>query len=124
MKKYLSSLLIGGFIGVIFFTTSCTKDYVISPPPPDPTDTIFYSLDIQPFFNANCITGCHDNIPPRLEDPGSYDNLIQGGYINLTSPEQSLLYTKINAGGSMAAYASATERQEVLLWIKQGALKN
>jgi len=110
-------------LGAALFTTSCTKEYIQTAPPPDPNVPISFSTDLQPFFNARCVS-CHGNIPPNLEEGKAYDNLIQGGFINLATPENSLLYTKINVGGSMEAFANSAERQMTLLWIEQGALNN
>jgi len=123
MKKPFKVLLAICALGATFLTTSCTKEYIQTAPPPDPAVPVLFSTDIQPFFNARC-TNCHGNIAPNLESDVSYNNLIQGGYINLATPESSLLYTKINTGGSMEAFANSAERQMTLLWIQQGALNN
>jgi hypothetical protein len=120
MKKLASFLLIGGFIGSMALTTSCTKEYYEPFPIPE---VISYSADIQPFFNAKC-TNCHGNVPPSLEAPMSYGNLINGGFIDLANPSNSLLYTKINVGGSMAPYTTSEEAAMTLKWIEQGALDN
>ena len=100
--------------------TSCTKEYF--QPFPEP-DVVSYSTNIQPYFNQKC-TSCHGLTPPNLEAPNSYNNLINGGYIDLAKPENSLLYTKIAPGGTMAPYSSSSETSMTLKWIKQGALNN
>ena len=123
MKKTLKSISLFGAISALFLTVSCTKEYLQTPPPPDPNIPVSFSADMQPFFDARCVS-CHGSIDPNLEASVAYENLIQGGFINLATPENSLLYTKINVGGTMEGYASAAERQMTLLWIKQGALNN
>ena len=123
MKKMPKSISLFSAIAALLFSTSCKKEYLQTAPPPDPNVPVSYSADIQPFFNARCVS-CHGSVAPNLAASVSYNNLIQGGYINLATPENSLLYTKINVGGSMEGYANSTERQMTLLWIEQGALNN
>lgn len=120
MKKLASILLLGGLFGSLALTTSCTKEYYEPFPIPE---VISYSADMQPFFNTKC-TSCHGNVAPNLEASMSYDNLINGGYIDLANPAGSLLYTKINVGGSMAPYTTSEEAAMTLKWIQQGALDN
>lgn len=123
MRTTIAKMIMGGFLGVLLVMSSCTKDYVMPPPPLDPTDTIYYSLDMQPFFDAKCIN-CHGGASPNLEHPGSYDNLIGGGYVDVANPANSSLYIAINVGGSMESYATPEERAMTLAWIEQGALNN
>lgn len=123
MKKTVTTFLALCAFGALLFTTSCTKEYIQTAPPPDPSVPISFATDMQPFFNARCVS-CHGNVQPNLEENKAYNNLIQGGYINLATPENSLLYTKINVGGSMEGFANSAERQMTLLWIEQGALNN
>ncbi len=123
MKKTLQSISLVGAISALFLTASCTKEYLQTPPPPNPNIPVSFAADMQPFFNARCVN-CHGSIPPNLEASVAYENLKQGGYINLATPENSLLYTKINVGGTMEGYANSAERQMTLLWIEQGALNN
>ena len=121
MNNRLTPLLLSGlFVMAVFMTTSCEKEYYVPFPTPD---VVSYTQDIQPFFNAKC-TSCHGNTAPNLESPDSYDNLINGGYINLSDPASSLLYTKIDIGGSMESYATQEERAMTLKWISQGAENN
>jgi len=120
MKKLASVILVGGFIGSLALTSSCTKEYYEPFPVPD---VVSYSADMQPFFNSKCIN-CHGNTNPNLEAPGSYNTLISNGYIDLANPANSLLYTKINVGGSMSGFATSEEAAMTLKWIQQGALDN
>ncbi len=86
---------------------------------------VSFSNEMQPFFDAKCIT-CHNGsgIPLNLTSPGSYDALINGNYIDTDNPANSKLYTKILPGESMLEYASPAEREMTLVWIEEGAINN
>lgn len=117
--KLISVILLTGMLG------SCTKDYyepIETLPPPA---VISYKGDMQPFFDAECVS-CHNGggIPLNLNPAVSYDNLINGGFIDLANPASSSLYTKIIEPGSMAKYTSPGKSDLTLSWIEQGALNN
>ena len=120
MRKLMFTRILPLVVLLGFMTTSCTKDFIVPEPVPD---VVSFVDDIQPFFNAKC-TNCHGNAKPNLEYPDSYDNLINGGYIDMNDPANSLLYTEINIGGSMEQYATTAERDMTLKWIEQGAQNN
>ena len=106
--------------------TSCTFDTIDYKPIVVP-DTVSFQNDIVlPIFEPSCAyTGCHsDNgIPPILIEEKAY-NSLQSGFINLAEPERSVLYEKIDIGGSMAIYATDQDRKIILTWIEQGAPNN
>ena len=106
-------------LSALIVATSCTKDEYV--PFPTPEEVSFVN-DIQPFFNTKC-TGCHGNTPPNLEFPDSYDNLINGGYIDINNPAESKLYKSIESG-TMQSYSTPTQTAMVLKWIEQGAKNN
>jgi hypothetical protein len=55
--------------------------------------------------------------------PGSYEQIVNGGYVNTIIPKQSVIYIKIN--GEMKEYIpSATDRQKIYDWIRNGAPNN
>ena len=115
-------LFLGCCVGLLLFN-SCEKEYIIYGGVPD---TVSHANDMQPFYNAQCVN-CHytgASAPLDLTEGNSYDNIINGGYVDLNNPDQSLLYTKINDGGSMAAYANPQQREMTLKWIEQGANDN
>jgi hypothetical protein len=121
MKNRFTPLLFSGFILLaVALTVSCEKEYYVPFPTPD---VVSYTQDMQPFFNAKC-TNCHGNAAPNLESPDSYDNLINGGYIDLANPANSTLYISIDVGGKMESYATPEERAMTLKWIEQGAKNN
>jgi hypothetical protein len=122
--KNLNSIyktVLGLFIVALF--AACEKEYV--PVPEAPAGDISYVNDMQPFFDAKCVS-CHNGtgIPLNLEASVSYDAIHNGGFIDGTTPANSKLYTKIIPGGSMETYATTTERSMTLLWIEQGAKNN
>jgi len=86
---------------------------------------VSYSVQIQPFFGAQC-TSWHNGggIPLDLSSGVSFDALNSGNYIDAANPASSIIYTKIAAGGSMEQYASDTERALLLKWLEQGAQNN
>jgi hypothetical protein len=110
-------VLTAAFIGI----SSCEK-YAIIPPVINPVDSIHFQTDIQPIFNANCLT-CHGAIrAPDLRDGASYTALTTGHYVDPPG-ETSRLYTKMT-GADHAPKSSDLDKQKVLIWINQGALDN
>lgn len=107
------------FIGL----SGCYYDHVL---PAQVEGDISYAQEIQPIFNSKC-TSCHGGTSPAigldLEAANSYNNLINGNFINVSDPVNSLLYVKINSG-SMAIYASDLDRATILKWIEEGAKNN
>jgi hypothetical protein len=105
----------------LVFTSGCYYDQVVPPPEPEVPDEVSYSAHIQPFFDAKCIS-CHGPNNPSLEAPDSYDNIINGGYVNTTDPPSSTLYTVLD--GFMGANVTSSEKEMVLKWITDGAQNN
>ena len=123
--KYLFAFTI-----LVLGLAGCTYNFIVPEEIPviDPDDPnaeqVSYSEQIQPIFNTKCIV-CHNGSRnPNLSSGNSFTSL-SSGYINLTTAEESLIYTKPNptAGGSHIKY-SALEAALVLGWIKQGAKNN
>ena len=129
MKKIYQRILVLGLVSFMVFMSSCEKESFVPAPPADPNDTIpadsiSYSADMQPFWDAACIQ-CHGGtIAPNLSTGVSYDALIDGGYIDLANPTGSELYTKIAPGGSMEQYSTSANTSMTLQWIEEGALNN
>ena len=122
MKKRLLRLL---FLSGTLLTmlTACEYDFNVPVPPtpvPPAGDTISYSQDIQPIFNANC-TSCHGgSIAPNLLNGQSYSALVPT-YVVAGNPETSELYIVCKPGGSMAAHTSAEDLNLIYRWIYAGA---
>lgn len=130
MKKIYQRIFVLGLVSIVGFMTSCEKDYFVPAPPTDPNDSIpidsiSYSMDMQPYFDAQC-TKCHNGggIPLDLSPGVSYDAIINGGYVNTSSPASSNLYVKIAPGGSMEQYSTSAETSMTLQWIDEGAVNN
>lgn len=116
-------------ITIILGTASCTYEVIAPEAPPPPPDTISFNDDIQPIFDASCaVSGCHDagGWSPDLSAGNAYSSLTGGStqYVDTDNPENSLLYQKINTGGSMEEYATAADRVNILTWIEKGAQNN
>jgi hypothetical protein len=124
--KRLMTILLG--VGFLFLVSSCEYDWIEptkGPIVPTP-DTVSYSLNIQPIWDANCaMSGCHSSSgwdPPLTADK-SYNELINNGFVNLAVPTESEIY-KVIRTGSMSQYSNSTNNALVLKWIQQGAKNN
>ncbi len=116
--------------------------------PASPTgETVSFSADIQPIFNANCTT-CHrtggladmEGIRLRLTEDDSFDLLVdqpssQQSDLTLVVPgasSASLLFLKVSSdsppvGSTMPLFGarlSSTDLGLIRDWIDQGALDN
>ena len=128
MKKliiYAGLLLVLGGIGL----TGCYKDVILPDAafdPDGPPQNVSYKIDVAPIMNTKCaIAGCHVSgaKKPFLSTALSFQELVNGGYINTVVPKESILYKAVN--GAMREYIpSAAERQKVYDWIRTGALNN
>lgn len=124
--KTLSGLFLALFLGVLLsYTTSCDYDHPV--PEQISLDSISFSANLIPYFNASCnMSGCHNagGIPPDLSPENAYQDLLAKNQINLSLPENSKLYKKVATGGSMEPYSTPAQTAMVLAWIKQGAKNN
>jgi len=124
MKSIIKTHLLAPILFLLVVSYSCKYDEILPPQVELPEDTISYELDIQPFFDAKCVS-CHaGTVPPNLEASVSYEILIEDNWVDTAAPAESPLYLSIEIGGSMETYANATERALVLKWIEQGANNN
>jgi hypothetical protein len=108
--------------------TACEYDVVVPekyvPPPIDTTVVISFAQDIQPIFNAKCIS-CHPSVfRPDLSAANSYNSLISGNYVVAGDPANSKLYNKCKPGGTMENYCSSEELTLISGWIYAGAENN
>lgn len=109
--------------------TGCYKDVILpdaAVDPDGPPQAVSYKTDLAPLFNAQCaLSGCHVSgaHKPYLPTANSYQGIVNGGFVNLIVPKQSILYIKINS--SMKEYIpKASDRQKVYDWIRNGAPNN
>lgn len=115
--NYLKPLFISICAGMLFF--SCEYAYI--EPVQISDDPVSYAEKIQPAFNSHC-NSCHTNTNPKLTDGVSYDNLMNGGFIDIDNPAQSQVY--LNTVSGHPASFLPEESAYLLLWIEQGALDN
>jgi len=123
------------FLGLIFLMimgislTGCYKDIIlpdVAVDPDGPPQAVSYKTDLAPIFNSKCaLSGCHVSgaHKPDLALTISYQAIINGGFVNIIVPKESILYKNIN-GGMKEYIPSATDRQKVYDWIRNGAPNN
>ena len=86
--------------------------------------------DLVPIWNASCnSTGCHSSggISPDLTASKAYSDLVDGGFVNVESPESSSLYRSLIGEISLMPVSGKLADSEISLvlgWIQQGALDN
>jgi hypothetical protein len=121
---YLSMLLV---VVIGFGVTGCYKN-VISPEsdPDGPPQSVSFKNDLAPLFQSNCaLSGCHVSGAhhPYMTSDVSYQQIVNGGYVNIVVPKASILYQKVN--GEMSEYIpSKSDKQKVYDWIRNGAPNN
>lgn len=127
MKRII--IYTGGLLALAFYLSSCYKDVILPETvvdPDGPPQAVSYATDLAPMFNTKCaLSGCHveGSHKPYLKTDISYLQITGGGFVNLTVPKESILYKMIN--GEMREYIpSASDRQKVYDWIRNGAPNN
>ena len=109
--------------------TGCYKDVIMpesAVDPDGPPQAVSYKNDLAPIFNSKCaLSGCHvsGSRKPFLGTPISYQEIVNGGYVNIIVAKESILYKNIN-GGMKEYIPSAADRQKVYDWIRNGAPNN
>ena len=96
------------------------------------TTPVSLSSNLIPLLNVNCnISGCHNTggIKPDLSADKAYNSLINGNYVNLSTPETSEVYLWLTGKKAISMPVGAANNpsninQFVLAWIKQGAKNN
>ena len=109
--------------GALVILAACTKYEIPKPPCPEDLPTnVSYSGDVQPIWDAKCVM-CHNGAQtPDLRPDWSYDELIDGGYVDTDFPCESELYQTLI--GSHADRIDDDEVLTVLGWIDEGAEDN
>jgi hypothetical protein len=128
MKRIL--ILFGLIITLGLFVTSCYKDVILpeaAVDPDGPPQFVSYSTDLAPLFNSSCaLSGCHINGGPHkpyMNTDISWQQIVNGGFVDLNFPKNSKLYIEIN-GDMRDHIPSAKDRQKVYDWIRNGAPNN
>jgi len=104
-----------GFIMIAlmgYFISGCVKDdtFLITNNKVV-TAKVSFSKDLAPLFTANCATsGCHvaGHQPPDLEKATAYSSIKELNMVDLTTPENSLLYKRMSGAVKPAMPMNAT----------------
>jgi hypothetical protein len=127
MKRLIlyTGLILALSIGI----TGCYKDIIKPDLADDPEGTpkqVSFKNELAPLFNASCTAvGCHVSgaHKPYLTTDISYQQIVNGGFVNLALPKESTLYKMIY--GEMAEYIPGkADKQKVYDWIRNGAPNN
>ncbi len=130
MRQKLSILILVGFALWLSTMHSCTNNQYLPEEEEIIVDSVFFSSDILPIFVASCNSiGCHATgwAAPDLTPGNAYNNLINGNYINVASPDDSelLLWMRGERDDPMPTSGPDPEYNAlVFAWISQGALNN
>ena len=121
--KIFKLLLFIALAGLVL--SSCEYEWIQPEKKPIPTEVSF-SGDIMPIFDNGCNAGvCHGAgaTPPDLTEANAYNALLDGSYVDINTPEASILYTTMKSG-SMKTYTNPGDEDIILAWIQQGAKNN
>ena len=127
MKRFIKYATLVIVAGVLF--TGCYKDIIVpdlASDPDGPPQPVSFKTELAPLFNSSCaLAGCHVSGAhhPYMTTDISYQQIVNGGFVNTALPKQSTLYIMVN--GEMAQYIpSKIDRQKVYDWIRNGAPNN
>jgi hypothetical protein len=122
------------FSGLLLFMATilggCYKDVLlpeVAADPDGPPQQVSFKVELEPMFKEKCTNaGCHvpGSHKPYLDKIGeSYYQIVNGGYVNTAIPKASILHVMLNT--EMREYMpSASDRQKVYDWIRNGAPNN
>jgi hypothetical protein len=127
MKKL--SIYVTMFLVMGLGLAGCYKDVIYPEVAVDadgPPLPVSFKNELAPVLQSQCaLSGCHVSgaHEPYLNTSVSYNQIVNGGYVNLAVPKESIFYKMIN--GEMREYMpSAADRQKVYDWIRNGAPNN
>jgi hypothetical protein len=127
MKRLL--IYTGLMLALVISFTSCYKDIIkpeLADDPEGPPKQVSFKNQLAPLLDANCAkSGCHVSgaHKPYLTADISYQQIVNGGFVNLAIPKESILYKNIY--GEMAEHIpSKADKQKVYDWIRNGAPNN
>ena len=97
-------------------------------------DSISFKRDLIPVFVTNCANeSCHSGYKPErnlnLEASQAYTQITKpsGGYINIKSPERSVLYNSLTSPSNLmppSGQIHSCNIDLIVKWMGQGALNN
>lgn len=129
-KKAIAGVLV---IMSIFIIAGCYKADTLYPKTNTLlTQAVSFSKDIIPIFTKNCsLGGCHatGGQSPDLSASKAYNSLINGGYINVSDPQKSVIYMRLTGQLTPAMPLNGSSNPSnidelVLTWITQKAPNN
>jgi hypothetical protein len=128
-KLKISSLILLLFFAVMM---GCyKKTTLLINDSPTITATVSFSSDLVPLLTANCAkSGCHNgSISPDLSAANAYNSLVNGNFVNTSTPANSLVYLWLTGKESATMPLGASNNPSningyILAWITQGAVKN
>ena len=108
---------------LIVILAACTQYEIPAPECPEDLPTgVSYASDVQSIFDQSCVM-CHSGGQvPDLRPDWSYDELIDGEYLDVDFPCSSYLYEVLI--GSHADRVTEDEVLTILGWIDEGAEDN
>jgi|SRR5579863_553099 len=128
MKKLI---IIAGLIVLMVTGVSisgCYKDIITpaiaqSGPPP----SVSFNNQILPILTTSCAkSGCH--VPgsqmPFMDSAEAYKDLINGGFVDIVVPNQSIIYQELNGGPMQVNIPSQADINLIYYWIENGAPNN
>jgi hypothetical protein len=131
-KKIIATALILASATMLFISGCYKVTTLVNTNEEEVTRPVSLNDDIIPVFVASCSkSGCHNSggIKPDLSPDKVYSTLINGNYVDLSNPENSVIYLWMT--GKKATSMPVGEannpgniNQLVLAWIKQGAKNN
>jgi hypothetical protein len=112
----------------------CEKNITLTirPATVEVTDTVSFTKDLVPIFAKNCaLSGCHatgGHVPNLMADK-AYNSLGNGNFVNLITPENSIIYERLTGKLSPSMPLGGASNPSninalILAWIKQGAKNN
>ncbi len=128
MKKI--TIFLFAVLGILAWQ-SCSYDWIEPEKPVVPT-VVSFKDNIQPIFDADCIS-CHKTggEAPDLSFGVAYNDLWSAGMIDTAAPANSVLYKKVEpqsgttVAGSMNKYiTNPNDPALILQWIEEGAKNN
>lgn len=120
-------------LGVLLFIQSCTKNTTVYlDNSAEVTTDVSFAKDIIPIFSNKCsMSGCHNTggHVPDLTTDKAYNAIVNGNYIDKSTPANSSLYLWLTGKKSTAMPVGGPSNpsnlnQLVLAWVKQGAKNN
>ncbi len=127
MKQFI--LYAGLFFIMGISLIGCYKDVILpdaAVDPDGPPQQVSFRNEIAPMLTTKCaLSGCHVSgaHKPNLLTAISFQEIVNGGFVNTLIPKESRLYIMIN--GEMKEYIpSAADRQKIYDWIRNGAPNN